>query len=172
MLVLNEENHIINTDFINRIYRFGVLSFEDVRNPDFFFRTSKEIMMYNAAGITLEFGEGKQVYQIVVPLHWWILCAELGEVQTIPLYEMSRNDYKAFCFNPINGYRPEYLNLRVATDTPSIYPNANWTSPPLADKDLILIPLGEQLNPGSGGPHCAIFSTTKYEVNCGAADLW
>ncbi len=172
MIVLNEYNTFVNTDFVNEPFFFSVLSFEDYRNPDFMFRETTQLMVYNAAGICLELGLGKDVQRIVVPLHWWILCAELDEVQTIPLTDLSRTDHKAFCYNPINGYRPEYINLRVTAGSPAIYPNANWTSPPVGEKDLILIPLGKNQDQRSGGPLCAMFSTNKFEVSRNAAELW
>ena len=172
MIVLEADNTLLNTDFVNKPFHFGVLTFEDVKNPDFVFKHTDHIMAYNAAGITLEIGSGKEVSRIVVPLHWWILCVSLDEVQTIPLYELSRNDYEAFCFNPINGYRPEYLNLRVSTSTPSIYPYANWYSPPVGEKDLILIPLSDKHDSRNGHPLCVMFSTNKYEVSRYASDIW
>jgi hypothetical protein len=178
MIVLNEMNELVNTDFVNESFHFGVLSFSDFSNPDFMFRETTHLMVYNAAGISLELGLGKDMQRIVVPLHWWILCAELDEVQTIPLTDLNRTDHKAFCFNPINGYRPEYLNLRVATGTPTIYPNANWTSPPVGERDLVLIPLGKVSTgrPNAKGevpgPLCAMFSTNKFEVSGDAANLW
>ena len=172
MIVLNETNKPVNTDFVNDAFHYGVLTFEDFRNPDFMFRKTSHLMVYNAAGISLEITVGKVVQKIVVPLHWWVLCAELDEVQTMPLTDLNRIDHKAFCFNPICGYRPEQLNLRVATGTPAIYPSANWTSPPVGEKDLILIPVGGTENHPNGGPLCLMFSTNKFEVSRNAAELW
>lgn len=171
MIVLNEKNEFLNTSFVRDSFYYSVLSFDDYQNPDFMFRETNHLVHFTIAGIALELFARKHYYKIVVPMHWWILLGEMDEVQTIPLYELCRNDYLAFCFNPIDGRRPELLNMRVAS-SPSIYPNAGWTSPPVAEKDLILIPLGPNPDTNNGGPLCAMFSTNKFEVSRTAGDIW
>lgn len=168
MIILTNENKIVNTDSINRIVNYAVLSFEDFREPDYYFRELTEIEEFNSASITLEIGP----YRIVVPLHWWVLCSDFDYVQTLPLYELSRIDHMVFCFNPLTSFTPKHLPLRVSSLYPSIYPSTNWTCPPIAERDLILYPLGYDDSEMKTGPICAMFSPNKYDLTCASADLW
>lgn len=172
MLILTPENDVKNTDRIVESdvpVHYGVLSFKDYKNPDFFFdRRIEYLEEFASASIVLRIG----VYEIVMPLHWSILCTDLEYVQTVPLQEVSGRDFTVFCLNPLDGYRPYYNILK----TGMIFPNTTWTCPPIQDKDMLVVPLGEMDRHVDAevdrGPVCAIFSPNKIEIYKPISEVW
>ena len=135
MIVLTVENGVLDTDkmSVGDEVNCGVLSFQEYQDPDFYFPTIEMLEEFSSASITLKIG----VHEIVMPLHWSILCTELEYVQTIPLWEVSGKQFPVFCLNPRDGFAPEFLPLRTGT----IFPQTTWTAPQLNDKDLLVVPL-------------------------------
>ncbi len=169
MLILSPENKFVNTDLLTESVNYGVLSFKDYKNPDFFFdRKIEYLEEFSSASITLRIGQ----FETVMPLHWSILCTDLEYVQTVPLQEVSGRNFTVFCLNPIDGYKPEYEILK----TGMIFPNTTWTCPPIADKDMLVVPLGKMDEAPdaevSRGPLCAIFSPNKIEIYKEISEIW
>lgn len=169
MLILNEKNEILDTDGIEKSCHFSVLSFKDYKSPDFYFdHLSTHIDYFESASISLGIGP----YNIVMPLPWSILCTDFETVESIPLHELSGREYHVFAVNPIDGYMPSYLPLRVGM----IYRNTTWTCPPVGDKDMLVVPLGYEKARDERvverGPICAIFSPSKLEVSKHISEIW
>jgi len=168
MYILSGDNRIIDTDQINKETQYWVLSFEDYSDPDFMQRTLSALEEYTCPAMSLDIGD----YTCVVPLHWRILCTDYDYVQTIPLEEINRNDHLVFSFNPITGFMPDYLPLRVSVKFPAIYPNLNWSCPVINEKDLIVVPLLDNNSPRGIDPPCVIFSTNKNDIHISASEIW
>ena len=170
MLILSPDNVVYNTDTLaEEGIHYGVLSFKDYKHPDFYFdRRVDYLEEFNSASITLRIGQ----FETVMPLHWSILCTDLEYVQTVPLQDVSGRDFTVFCLNPIDGYKPEYEILK----TGDIFPNTVWTCPPISDKDMLVVPLGNMDMPHGAvverGPLCAIFSPNKIEIYKPISDVW
>jgi len=192
MLILTAENTVLDTRTmkVGDEVHHGVLSFQDHQNPDFYFNVVEFLEEFSSASITLRIGE----YEVVMPLHWSILCTDMEYLQSIPLWEVGGKHFPVFCLNPIDGYQPEFLRLRTST----IFPQNTWTAPQLNDKDLLVVPLGEHQNPmgttivekdevltetsslfidqkrkkSNKGPLCAFFSASKFEVYKPVGDIW
>ena len=171
MLILTVENEPLNTDQmqIGQEYHAGVLSFKDPDDPDFFFPVVEFLEEFTAASVVLSVGQ----FQLVMPLHWSILCTDMEYVHTIPLHELGGKQLPAFCLNPIDGFSPEFFRVRQGT----IFPQASWTAPQLHDKDLLVVPLGDYSKPTQRGdrkrgPLCAMFSASKVEVYKPIGDIW
>lgn len=198
MLIITAENEVQDTDHLNDHYNYGVLSFKDYKCPDFFFPRIEYLEEFNSASITLHIGK----FEAVMPLHWSILCTDLENVQSIPLYEAAGRDFAVFCLNPIDGFMPEFHPLRTGT----IFPSTTWMAPPMADKDMLVVPLGRttkssaaitaearrmvnstevvteagpevkapevEVQRGVKGPICAMFSPSKLEINKPISDIW
>lgn len=171
MLILTAENEALNTDTMqvgDKVHH-STLSFQDPENIDFYFNVIEFLEEFSSASVTLQIGE----HEIVMPLHWSIICTDMEYLHSIPLYEIGGRNFPAFCLNPIDGFRPEFLKVRQGT----IFPTANWTAPQMNDKDLLVVPLGEtsrpyQLDGVQRGPMCAIFSASKVEVYKPIGDIW
>ena len=171
MLILTAENKVLNTDSMKAgdEVHHSILSFQDPDNIDFFFNVIEFLEEFSSASVTLQIGE----HEIVMPLHWSVICTDMEYLHSIPLYEIGGRHFDAFCLNPIDGYRPDFLKVRQGT----IFPTANWTAPQMNDKDLLVVPLGETstLNMKGAvkrGPQCAIFSASKVEVYKPIGDIW
>jgi len=168
MNILTIENKIINTDMLTEEVNFAVLSFRDTKQPDFYFDRKVEYLEeFVSASITLRIGP----FEVVMPLHWSIMCTDHEYLQSVPLTEVSGRNFSVFCLNPLDGYRPHDMEMK----TGMIFPTSTWTSPPVFDKDMYVVPLGTLETPGeqvTHGPLCAIFSPSKIEVYRPISDFW
>lgn len=167
MLLLSNENKVINTDMITKSVHHFVLSFKDYKNPDFMCRPIPFIEVFNSDSISLNIGP----FNLVMPLHWSVLCTDMEMVESIPLEEVAGRNYSVFGVNPIDGYMPQYMTLKART----IFPNTAWTAPAIEKKELLLVPLGHMNHPEAKtqrGPICAIFSPTDIDVNKAISDIW
>lgn len=172
MLILTAENKVLDTDTmkVGDSVHHSVLSFQDPTYPDFFFNEIEFLEEFSSASVTLRIGE----HEIVMPLQWSIICTDLEYLHSIPLYELAiGKNFSAFCVNPIDGFRPEFLPVRQGM----IFPTANWTMPQINDKDLLVVPIGETIKPSlpggvQRGPLCAIFSSSKVEIYKPIGDIW
>lgn len=165
MLILTENNKVVNTDTLDREAHYGVLSFKDYKNPDFFFpRINRVIEQFSSASVTLHIGP----HTVVMPILWSILCSDYDTVENIPLHDFGGKNYSVLCVNPIDGYMPTFYPLRMG----EIYPNTVWTAPQIGDKDMLVVPLGPNTKMPDRGPECAIFSASKMDVNKPLSDIF
>jgi len=168
MKILSETNEVLDTDLVDdEFVYYSVLSFRDYRCPDFFFEKTCFLEEWNSASMTLHIGDSN----VVMPMHWSVLCTDLEYVQSVPLYETAGRDYTVFCVNPIDGYMPEFRTLK----TSSIFPNTTWTAPPISEKDMLVVPIGTTGGQGrtlERGPICAIFAPSKIEIYKPVSDIW
>lgn len=170
MLILTAENKVLNTDTmkLGDEVHHGILSMQDPSHSDFYFNVIEFLEEFSSASVTLKIGE----HEIVMPMHWSVLCTDLEYVHSIPLHDLGGRNFPAFCLNPIDGFQPEFLRVRQST----IFPSANWTAPQINDKDLLVVPLGDSARANVGnkkrGPICAIFSASKVEVYKPIGDIW
>jgi len=168
MQILTIDNEIANTDMLTEEVNFAVLSLRGGKEPDFYFDRKVEYLEeFISASIVLRIGP----FEVVMPLHWSIMCTDHEYLQSVPLTEVSGRNFSVFCMNPINGYRPHDLEMK----TGMIFPTSTWTSPPVGDKDMYVVPLGTLHATGDEvkqGPLCAIFSPSKIEVYKPISDFW
>lgn len=170
MLILTAENEILNTDSMkvgDKVHH-SILSLQDPSNSDFYFNIIEFLDEFSSAAVTLRIGD----HEIVMPLHWSVICTDLEYLHSIPLYDLGGRNFPAFCLNPIDGFQPDFLRVRQGT----IFPLANWTAPQMNDKDLLVVPLGPTNRPNiegsKRGPICAIFSASKVEIYKPIGDIW
>ena len=98
MLILTAENEVLNTDTmkVGDTVHHSVLSFQDPAYPDFFFNEIEFLEEFSSASVTLQIGD----HEIVMPLHWSIVCTDLEYLQSIPLHELATGkNLSAFCVN-------------------------------------------------------------------------
>lgn len=165
MLILNETNEVLDTDTLSHDCHYSVLRLKDPKNPDFFFEHLTQIEEFSSASVSLNIGP----FNIVMPIHWSVLCSDLEYVQTIPLYEISGREYQVFCLNPLDGFMPNYLRLKAG----NIFRNTTWSCPPMEDKDMLVVPLGRiERQEVERGPLCAIFSPNRIDITRPISDIW
>jgi len=163
MLILNDENRILDTDKIDEACFYSVLRFKDTKNPDFFFEELTHVEEFTSYTMKIEIGN----YPVYVPFHWSILCSDLEYIQTMPLYEFAGRQFQAFCMNPIDGFMPHYPTVRIM----EIFQNTTWSCPPMKDKDMLVIPIGDNPRDGEKGPLCAIMCPHKLDISRPISDI-
>lgn len=165
MQILNEDNQILDTDKISKSCHYSVLRFKDAKNPDFFFTKLDHIEEFTSPTMKVDIGG----HTSFIPFHWSILCTDQEYIHTIPLYEFSGRQFDAFCINPIDGFIPYYLPVRMV----EVYQATTWSCPPLHDKDLLVMPIGYRPNntQADKGPICVILTPHKIDINRSLADI-
>lgn len=136
MQILNEYNRAINTDQItdhSETY-YCFLDLVKPKAPDYRFEPLVFVETYQAASAVLEIGP----YTVVLPFKWSILITDMDQAEVVPIEDLDGADFKVFCINPINGYIPKTLPVRVV----ELHKNATWTCPPMNKNKMLVVPIG------------------------------
>lgn len=82
-----------------------------------------------------------------IPKDWSILCAdaELGTAEMLQpkMPAFNEKGFTAFTFNPMTGFKPDYLPIEVITPLPE----TKWTFPKLKFGQMLCVPLTATENP-------------------------
>ena len=83
--------------------------------------------------------------EITMPLDW---CTVVGdpegpEMEVLPLTSLNDRGFKTFCFNPISGFRPEFLDIDIV----DVYQDVKWYFPKMRPGQLLCTPLNNSLEP-------------------------
>lgn len=126
--------------------RFAVLDNSDSKNPDFFFIPLIFLESFNSSALVLRI-DGKQIR---MPLDWQILIGEpeMGDLEVIPLTSINDRGFKAFSFNPLTSFRPEFLDIEIE----DIFQDVKWYFPKLRPGQLLAVPIDE-----GDKPRCIYF---------------
>lgn len=171
MRILTHENKLVDTDVVRQELHYSVLSFKDYKNPDFYFEKATAYEQIECASASITVGD----FSLVVPFPWCILVTDLETVDCLPIDNLLGKSMPAFCLNPIDGYRIEFLTVKLRM----IYPNGSFVIPVLGNKDMLVVPLGygptrrgKDGEPIEAGPICTILSPTKMELSKPISDIW
>jgi len=78
-----------------------------------------------------------------------VICdPEVGDPEVVSLMSLNDRGFAAFCFNPITGYTPKYLDIQMT----NIYTDVKWYAPKLKFGHLLVVPINDGEN-----PDCALF---------------
>ena len=157
MLILNEHNVPIETDRIGNksdIY-YCVFDLKKPKVPDYKWSPLTFLDTYNAPGAVLRIGDE---IEITLPYHWSLMTVCLDSAELIPIKKLSGRGIQAFCFNPIDGFMPEWKTVRIL-DTPE---NMSWSCPFLDKTDMLVIPLEQ--DDGNRGPRCIIAGEPRSRI--------
>jgi hypothetical protein len=121
--------------------RFAVLDNSDAKNPDFFFIPLIFLESFNSSALVLRIA-GKQIR---MPLDWQILIGEpeFGDLEVVPLTSINDRGFKAFSFNPLGSFRPEFLEIEIE----DIFQDVKWYFPKLRPGQLLAVPVEEGEKP-------------------------
>lgn len=172
MKILSSNNEIIDTDIIRTDVHYSILSFRDYKNPDFFFERATSYEQIECGSASLMVGE----FNLVVPFPWCILVSDFDTVDCLPIENLLGRTMPAFCINPIDGFRIEFLKVKLKMT----YPNGSFIIPSLGNKDMLVVPLDTHRikqdrngNQVKAGPICVILSPTKIELSGKPiSDIW
>ena len=122
-------------DEIDEDLRFAVLDNSDNQNPDYFFIPLIFLESFTGPAAVLQIGP----YEITMPLDW---CAVVGdpegpEMEVLPLTSLNDRGFKAFCFNPLSSFRPQFLDIDII----DIYQEVKWYFPKMRSGQLLCTPI-------------------------------
>ena len=115
--------------------RFSILDNSDPSNPDYFFIPLIFLESFNSPALVLDIAG----YIIRLPVDWKILTGEneIGDLEMIDVSSLNERGFKAFSFNPISSYMPEYLPIDII----DLYGDVKWFFPKLKQGQILAIPL-------------------------------
>jgi hypothetical protein len=127
--------------------RFSVLDNSTPSDPDFFFMPLIFLESFNSPAIVMKIGNN----EVQMPLDWSMVVGdkECGmDPEVLPLTSINERGFDAFVFNPINGFRPEYLSIEIV----NVYSDVKWYFPKMKNNQLLTVPLND-----GPSPLCAFF---------------
>lgn len=127
--------------------RFSVLDNSNPADPDFFFVPLIFLESFNAPAIVLRIGG----HELQMPLDWSLVVgdSEAGsDPEVLPLTSLNERGFEALVLNPIDGFRPEYLQIEIV----NVYQDVKWYFPKMKNNQLLTVPLGN-----GPSPECAFF---------------
>jgi hypothetical protein len=126
--------------------RFGVLDYSDQSNVDYYFVPLIFLESFNSPCVDLRIGN----FSLQMPLDWSVIIGDKdsGEMEIMPQIYLNDKDFDVFCYNPINGYMPNFLKLEII----NIWPDVKWYFPKLKNGHMLAVPLSDKQ-----GPYCAYF---------------
>ena len=127
--------------------RFSVLDNSNPQDPDFFFMPLIFLEAFNSPAILLNIGG----YEIQAPLDWCMIVGDKDcglDPEVLPLTSINERGFDAFIFNPVGGFRAEYMPIEIV----NIYQDVRWYFPKIRNGQILTVPIGEGEN-----PPCAYF---------------
>jgi hypothetical protein len=127
--------------------RFSVLDNSSPLDADFYFMPLIFLESFNSPAIVLNVGG----HEIQMPLDWCMVVGdkECGlDPEVLPLTSINERGFDAFVFNPVGGFRAEYMPIEIV----NIFQDVKWYFPKMKNGQLLTVPLTEGEN-----PPCAYF---------------
>jgi len=149
ILTLNNRSFDLNElpEEVDEDTRFSVLDNSNPSEPDFFFMPLIFLESFNSPAILLNIGG----YQVQMPLDWCMVVGdkECGlDPEVLPLTSINERGFDAFIFNPINGFKCEFMSIEIV----NIFQDVKWYFPKMKNGQLLTVPLHDGPN-----PPCAYF---------------
>jgi len=149
ILTLNNEAFDLNDlpEDVDEDTRYSVLDNSNPNDPDFFFMPLIFLEAFNSPAIVLRIGEN----EVQMPLDWCMVVGdkECGmDPEVLPLTSINDRGFDALIFNPIKGFRAEYMPIEIV----NIYNDVKWYFPKMKNGQLLTVPITEGFN-----PPCAFF---------------
>jgi hypothetical protein len=149
ILTLNNEAFDLNDlpEDVDEDTRYSVLDNSNPNDPDFFFMPLIFLEAFNSPAIVLRIGED----EVQMPLDWCMVVGdkECGmDPEVLPLTSINDRGFDALIFNPIKGFRAEYMPIEIV----NIYNDVKWYFPKMKNGQLLTVPITEGFN-----PPCAFF---------------
>jgi hypothetical protein len=139
--------------------RFAILDNSNPSAVDYFYIPLIFLESFNSPALVLRIGNKT----IKMPLDWQILIGEpdLGDLETLPLTSINDRGFKAFEFNPINGFRPSFLDIEIL----DVYHDVTWYAPRLKNGQFLCVPIDD-----TESPRCVYF-VKEISKNCEMVDF-
>lgn len=143
MKILTVENKTYDLDDIPETVddlRYGILDYTNPSNVDYYFIPLVFLESFYAPAAILQIGQTT----ISMPLDWHVvICdSEVGDPEVMSLMSLNDRGFTAFAFNPITGFKPEYVDVSIV----NIYSDVKWYAPKLKYGHLLCVPLSDEPN--------------------------
>jgi hypothetical protein len=144
ILTLNNESFDLNDlpEDVDEDTRYSVLDNSNPNDPDFFFMPLIFLESFNSPAIVLRIGEN----EVQMPLDWCMVVGDKDcglDPEVLPLTSINDRGFDAFVFNPIKGFRAEYLPIEIV----NIYQDVKWYFPKMKNGQLLTVPITDGHNP-------------------------
>ena len=150
ILTLNNQAFDLNElpEEVDEDTRFSVLDNSNPNDPDFFFMPLIFLESFNSPAILLKIGD----HEVQMPLDWSMVVGDKDcglDPEILPLTSINERGFDAFVFNPVNGFRAEYLPIEIL----NIFQDVRWYFPKMKNGQFLTVPIqnGES-------PLCAFFA--------------
>jgi hypothetical protein len=144
ILTLNNRSFDLNElpEEVDEDTRFSVLDNSNPNDPDFFFMPLIFLESFNSPAIVLNIGG----YEIQMPLDWCMVVGDKDcglDPEVLPLTSINERGFDAFEFNPINGFKSDFLPIEII----NIYQDVKWYFPKMKNGQLLTVPLHDGPSP-------------------------
>lgn len=138
--------------------RFAILDNSNPQNVDYHYIPLIFLESFSAPALVLKIGENI----IKMPVDWQILIGEKdhGDLETLPLTSINDRGFSAFEFNPLSGFRPDFLPIEIL----DIYHDVVWYAPRLKNGQFLCVPIDAGTK-----PRCVYF-VKEISRNCELVD--
>ena len=121
--------------------RFAIFDNSDPTNPDYFYIPLIFLESFNSPALVLQIGSNV----VKMPMDWRILIGEpdAGDLEVIPLTSINDRGFKAFQFNPLSGFRPNFQPIEIV----DVYNDVTWYTPKLKNGQMLAVPLTDDPEP-------------------------
>ena len=149
MKILTVDNQCYELDDIPEVVedlRYGVLDYSNPKNVDYFFIPLVFLESFYAPAAVLKIGE----HQITMPLDWSVVICDpaVGDPEVVSLMSLNDRGFSVFAFNPITGFKPEFIDVSII----NVYTDIKWYAPKLKFGHLLVVPIEDKPE-----PMCALF---------------
>jgi hypothetical protein len=139
--------------------RFAILDNSNTNAVDYYFLPLIFLESFNSPALVLKIGD----YVIKMPVDWQILIGEPdhGDLEVLPLTSINDRGFKAFSFNPLSSFRPEFLPIEIV----DVYHDVTWYAPRLKNGQFLCVPLNEGEKP------LCVYFVKEISRNCEVVDF-
>ena len=166
MKILTIENEGYELDHIPEQiddFRYCVIDYTNPAQADYIFVPLVFLESFNSPAAVLQIGKSN----VKVPLDWSLIVCDpmIGEPEVLPVTSLNDRGFKAFVFNPITGFLPNFEPIEIV----NIYQEVKWYFPKLKFGHILAVPLVED-----NDSKCAYFvkDTNKIPDVLSTEDLW
>ena len=144
MKILTIENEGYELDHIPEQiddFRYCVIDYTNPAQADYIFVPLVFLESFNSPAAVLQIGKSN----VKVPLDWSLIVCDpmIGEPEVLPVTSLNDRGFKAFVFNPITGFLPNFEPIEIV----NIYQEVKWYFPKLKFGHIISVPLDDGENP-------------------------
>lgn len=121
--------------------RFAILDNSTPSNVDYLFIPLIFLESFSSPALVLRIGDAI----IKMPVDWQIVIGEKdhGDLEALPLTSLNDRGFKAFEFNPLSSFLPNFLPIEIL----DIYHDVTWYSPRLKNGQYLCVPIEEGERP-------------------------